>query len=231
MSAMNGPADAPAPAPAPYAGAEPAPSRRTLLVRHSGLLLELGIVTAGVLIALSVDTVRVWRAHQSLAAEARATMLSEVEQNRKALADAMASLGSTQKTYIAALRDARGRLAGRPADTSDFNMNVQMAGLSSAAYATAEITGALGYMNYDDVRRFTSVYEAQRRYQSLQDQIALELWAVATPVLFGGDLSGARPQELEAFARGLEHMLARLLTLQGFGEGLRQSYEMVLDPK
>ena len=41
-------------------------------------LLELVIVVAGVLIALSVDTVREWRNERALAAEARANLLSEI---------------------------------------------------------------------------------------------------------------------------------------------------------
>src|SRR2546423_15667076 len=93
------------------------PRHREHIFTRSGLLLELGIVTAGVLIALSVDTVRVWRTHQSLAAEARSQMLSEVAQNKKALEQVLASLGGTQKTYIRALRDARGRLDGKRPDT------------------------------------------------------------------------------------------------------------------
>jgi hypothetical protein len=214
---------------APGAAPNAPPSHRAHKFSRSGVLLELGIVTAGVLIALSVDTVRVWRTHQSLAAEARATMLSEVAQNKKVLDEALASLGATQKTYVRALRDARAKLNGRRGDSGDFNMSVNMAPLSSAAYTTAELTGALGYMNYDDVRRFADVYDAQRRFQSLQDQIAIDEWQVGTPVLFG-DLSGARPQELEAWTRGLEQLLAKLLTLRGFGEGLRLAYGGILKP-
>jgi len=224
---MTGSADAIPPDAAP----EPPPSRRAHILKRSDLLLELAIVTAGVLIALSVDTVRVWRAHQSLAAEGRATMLSEVSQNKKALEQALDSLGPTQKMYIRALRDARARLTGKRADSGDVNGSVRLAPLSSAAYTTAEITGALGYMKYDDVRRFAAVYEAQRIYQSLQEQIAIDVWEVGTPVLFGGDLSGARPQELEAWTRGLEQLLAKLLALRGFGEGLRQSYDGILKLK
>ena len=224
---MTGAADAIAPDATP----EPPPSRRAHIHRRSDVLLELAIVTAGVLIALSVDTVRVWRAHQSLAAEARATMLSEVTQNKKALEQALASLGPTQKMYIRALRDARARLTGKRADSGDINGSVSLAPLSSAAYTTAEITGALAYMNYDDVRHFAAVYEAQRIYQSLQEQIAIDVWVVGTPVMFGGDLSRARPQELEAWTRGLEQVLAKLLALHGFGEGLRQSYDGILKPQ
>jgi hypothetical protein len=216
---------------APDAAPEPPPSRRAHILRRDGLLLELVIVTAGVLIALSVDTVRVWRAHQSLAAEARATMLSEVAQNKKALEEALASLGATQKVYTGALRDVRARLTGKRVESGDVNLSVRMAPLSSAAYTTAEITGALGYMKYDDVRRFAAVYEAQRRYQSMQDQFALDVWAILTPMMLGGDPSGARPQELEAWKRGLEQLLAGLMTLNAFGEGLRQSYDGILKPQ
>jgi hypothetical protein len=207
------------------------PRHRGHIFTRSGLLLELGIVTAGVLIALSVDTVRVWRTHQSLAAEARSQMLSEVAQNKKALERVLASLDGTQKTYFRALRDARGRLAGKAADTGDFNMSVSMAPLSSAAYTTAEITGALGYMNYDEVRRFADVYEAQRRYQALQDEIAIGEWEIATPVMFGGSLLASHPRELEAWTHSLEQLIAKLLSLHGFGEGLRIAYVGILKPQ
>ena len=48
-------------------------------------LLELVIVVAGVLIALSVDTVREWRNERALAAEARANLLSEIGENKQDL--------------------------------------------------------------------------------------------------------------------------------------------------
>jgi hypothetical protein len=195
-------------------------------------LLELLVVTAGVLIALSVDTLREWRSERSLAAEARTTMLAEIAENRQALEDNLPALRATQQVYLGVLRDARARRAGQPVDASgDVNMNFTMVPLSTAAYATAEITGAVGFMTFNDVRRFAAVYEAQRRFQEMQDRFARDVYAVVAPAMFGGDLSGARPQDLDTWVRGLEQLLAGLQMLAEFGEGLRQGYAVALDAK
>jgi hypothetical protein len=218
----------PSAAPEPPQSQPSGPGGRREILSRSSLLLELVIVTAGVLIALSVDTVRQWRAHESLADEARATMLAEVAQNKSALDEALTALGATRDTYTRVLGNARERLAGKPVEEGNVNLNFKPAVLSKAAYTTAEITGALGYMRYEDVRYLATVYEAQARFASLQDQLLLDIGEIVMPLMFGRDISDAGPQQLEEWARGLETLLARMLMLQGFGEGLRLAYAGVL---
>ena len=217
----------------PEASEEPAAplsgrSYQSRFMRRGGLLMELVIVTAGVLIALSVDTIREWRGHQALAAEARATLLSEVAANRQMLEGAFKELDAAQKLYMKLLEDTRTAIAGTPFPDQDFNLSVRPAGLSRAAYATAEITGALAYMNYDEVRGWTAVYDTQQAYQSAQDQFQVDLWNVSIPILYGVDLSAATPQELEAVKRGMQQLLAGLMAQRSLGLALRFTYDAVL---
>jgi hypothetical protein len=51
-----------------------------------------------------------------------------------------------------------------------FELRASGAGLSAAACQTAEITGAFGYMDYEEVRRFAGLYDLQSKYMSFRDE-------------------------------------------------------------
>ena len=53
-------------------------SRQPRVYSFRWFLLELATITAGVLIALSVDSVREWQQHRSLVRQARATIAREI---------------------------------------------------------------------------------------------------------------------------------------------------------
>ena len=126
-------------------------------------LLELVIVVAGVLIALSVDTVREWRNERALAAEARANLLSEIGENKQDLDKVLQRFDRAEAEFRKGHAAATNLLAGRPLGIDSLNFGFEMAELSAAAYATAEITGAFAFMDYADVREFSSLYDLQRQ--------------------------------------------------------------------
>jgi uncharacterized protein (DUF3084 family) len=67
-----------------------APHKPILTVKEAAV--HLAIVTAGILIALSLEGLREWREHRSLVNEARANLLSEIRDNRKEVAAAVGAL-------------------------------------------------------------------------------------------------------------------------------------------
>ena len=193
-----------------------------------GALIELAIVTAGVLIALSFDTVRQWRANDALAAEARANLLNEIGQNKKQLDLTLEQTEKNQKDFMSAHSRIQDVLAGKPLGEANINLNNRIANLSGAGYQTAEITGAFGYMGYEEVRKFAGLYDMQARYVRLQDEAVGSLSQVGAPIrLAGGPDKLSRP-ELESVKAGLERAIGQLDVQWQIGKILTEVYARAL---
>ena len=89
---------------------------------------------------------------------------------------------------------------------------------------TAEVTGAFAYMEYDDVRRFASVYDLQRKYDALQDQSVNYVAAASGPLLLLADPEEAQKRQLEDWTVKIEQALAALNVQQQLAQHLSQSY-------
>ena len=168
-------------------------------------ILELVIVAVGVMIALSVDTVREWRANDRLAADARANILNEIRENAARLDNLLPQV----QRHVQEHRDLHARLVnvlgGKPME-GEVRLNYTGAGLSAAAYQTAEITGAFRYMDYDEVRRYSGLYALQAQ---LTGENMTQGRSPLAPLMLrpAGELS--RP-ELEAVISDIAQGFARL---------------------
>jgi len=62
-----------------------------------------------------------------------------------------------------------------------LSLSYNLALLNTASRSTAEATGALGYMDYAEVKRFATVYDLQQEFNRLQDRLieAWRKWALA----------------------------------------------------
>lgn len=193
-----------------------------------GAAIELVIVTAGVLIALSVDTVREWRSHRSLAAEARANLLNEIRANKREIDDVLANFARTEADYRKGYTAAENLLAGRPIGFNELHFGFRLAELSAAAYTTAEVTGAFGFMDYDDVRAFSGVYDFQRKYDALQDQSISSIIAVTGPMVVTDGPGPNRPEDLLEWKRRIESAIGGLQIQKQLGDRLSAAYAEVL---
>jgi hypothetical protein len=192
-----------------------------------GALVELIIVTAGVLIALSVDTVRQWRANEALAAQARQNILIEIRQNKERLDSSIKQLHNNRQAYIDTYHAADNVLAGRPHGLEKIQLDNNATNLTEAAYSTAEITGAFGQMAYEDVRRFAGLYGVQRRFSAIEQQFS-GIISDATGPLMLVELQKMSPAELDRVKQGLERALGSLTTRAIAGQTLSRAYAATL---
>jgi hypothetical protein len=102
--------------------ARPSPARRRRS-RHR-LVIELVIVTAGVLIALLLDGLVEWYRYRVLVHEARATIAREISDNRQELQATLDGIEDRNRRMAQALRFAEELMARQRTEITDMNLGV-----------------------------------------------------------------------------------------------------------
>ncbi|MEM9234318.1 MAG: hypothetical protein AAGA69_08790 [Pseudomonadota bacterium] len=120
---------------------------------------EAAFVVFGVVLALAANGWREARADQAEAAAAHLAIQQEIQDNRDAVAQAVAA------------HDVRLEAIGNPQDSAPVDMRAFRDGfirpastLSKAAWNSASETGALAHMEFETVRELGALYAYQDRY-------------------------------------------------------------------
>jgi hypothetical protein len=183
----------------------PAPTERR---RTGRVLADLLTITAGVLIALSLEGLIGWARDRRLVATARAAIEQELADNLVEVEGIAASAAANRGRIRQALQLANELIASETSTIQQVNLGFDVAELSSAGFDTAERTGALGMMGYQQARRYAQVYEAQRMFVAHQDRMLEQLEAAAASMT--GDPYGALPGDIERFRQHLLSLVAML---------------------
>jgi hypothetical protein len=136
-------------------------------------LLHLFTITVGLLIATQIESCVEWRHHVHLAEEARIALRAEIENNLKDLRGIQPGL-KVWRDQIDADLAALKRIQEHPNDPAaqHTSLAVHSGGvtLDDTAWRTAQSTGALAYMPYEEAGRYTNIYEAQSTLQAMEDK-------------------------------------------------------------
>jgi hypothetical protein len=111
-----------------------------------------------------------WADHRLLVREASANVIAELRTNKQELDGLFASLEQEKAQLEHADEVADLLLAHKPLEHITMVLESHGAELKNAAVTTGQITGAFGYMEYSDVRRYADVYDLQAQYMRLQER-------------------------------------------------------------
>jgi hypothetical protein len=190
------------------------------------LSIQLATITAGILIALSLEGLREWRHERALVDEARKTIAREIADNLKEVDGENAGL-ATRQANIQKLIDVVNRvLAKKPSGVTEMNVTANIAELNAAGWQTAERMGALAHMEYDEVQRYSKLYGLQQLYADRQRRTFEH--AVSALTAIPGSPDDAPPQALEAFRLRLQELRADLLVEEQLGKHLSEEYRKTL---
>ena len=156
-------------------------------------------ITAGVLIALLINGLVEWNANRNLVRDARANIALELAANKMVVEMLNAATPDRLKQIDDALSFANAALTAQPINVRSLHLNFSLAELSSAAWRTAERTGALSHMAYDEVQRFSALYDFQDLFADRQRDLMAQV-AAAFSVL-GPDFDPSKPNlnDMESF--------------------------------
>jgi len=176
--------------------------------------IHLTIVTIGLFIALSLEALIEYVHHRHLVAEARANIRTEIEANHKAAEDDLnllqTAIDNTQANIEtihrlqAHAKDFHGSLKGN----MDFNAP------DEAAFLTARDTGALSYMPYAEVQRYSDLYFLEELVKTKSIAVGDSVFGSLTVTQMYTDMDNLPPDEVINMLRANANALLQLKVLK-----------------
>jgi hypothetical protein len=185
-------------------------------------------ITAGVLIALLINGLVQWNDNRSLVAEARATITREIADNKEELDSTIAGMQGDMKKFDSAIQFATEILAAKKTSVHELYLNVNLADLSATGWRTAERTGALSHMNYDEVQRYSKLYDFQELLVEQQRGLVGRLGE--TIAILNGNFDPDNPnrRDLELFRERAMALRAHLTVHEQMAKRLAENYAEAL---
>ena len=190
---------------------------------------ELVTITAGILIALTLEGVVNWRHHRTLAREARANIVNELRENQRDLTKERQDLQKMEQDGQVLISLVHQLETNRTTPIRQFQYAFTLAELHSTSWNTASATGALSFMPYTEVKRYTEVYDLQHAFTALQERAfaaSLDVQGLAT--LLWRNPATLTTAELSDAERRLGIALADVAAMDEIAKPLNQRYDELL---
>ena len=202
---------------------EEAPRRGVRLITARELAVEIVIIVLAVLIALSVEGVRGWRADRAKVAEARANISKEMRDN-KAEIDSMPAGYARVRAELDAAAAAAQTILDTKKGPSELNLHFEFAELGRVSRTTAELTGALALMDYDEVRKYEAIYETQEMFSSTERRCYQDFLSVISYARLAPEPEKALPAELIEWRRQIYLVRSTIDVLEQIAKRLSAAY-------
>ena len=136
------------------------------------IVLEAAFVVLGVVLALAANEWRENVSHAAQAEKAMQTIHDEIQFNRAAVFGSLEYHFQLTDTLVTFMQAPSGQNDVSPfPDTRIFSKGfIAPASLLKTAWQTANSTGAVAYMKYEDVLDFSRIYEQQEDYEYQSQQ-------------------------------------------------------------
>jgi hypothetical protein len=110
-----------------------------------------------------------------------------------------------------------------PVNNITFNWTLEE--LHATSWSTASATGAIAYMNYAEVKRYTRVYDLQQQFMTVQNRAFDSIVAVyGLSTLLQRDMKRVSDSELAQAERTLGLALAYAGTVESVENALNEEY-------
>ena len=185
-------------------------------------LLHLGTFTVGLLIALGLEAVAEHIHHQHLVAEARENISREISENHEHLLADLASLAKDaerMRSNIVVVRQLRDHQPH-----ADLHFNVAWSGFTDSAWRTAQSTGAVSFMPYNQLQDFSDLYTQQAYLTTLGANLFTSQSRAPSILAAETSIENLRPDQLAQLMNNLTTLLAEIDLLQGLLPDLDRRY-------
>ncbi|HET6844442.1 MAG TPA: hypothetical protein VFK06_22575 [Candidatus Angelobacter sp.] len=188
--------------------------------------VHLLIVTLGILIALSFEGLLEWRHHRSLVREARDNLALEIADNKKAIDDDLPRIAESEEALKHTISVVQNLKTPHYSPQGRLGSSLSLTSLHATAWDTANRSGAVSYMSYNEVRKYTELYGLQQVFLDVQHEAMapiIELGGTATTI-FSKDKKHISQQELDEIQRICNRSLVLEQTLENAAKQLSEAY-------
>lgn len=173
-------------------------------------LLHLLTITIGLLIALSLEGLVEWQHHRHLVHEAEASLHTEIENNSRALADAITALHKNQDDLKHDVIVLKYIIKNHKApDKNNMTLGLGIRTFDDVSWKTAQSTTALAYMPYAQVEEYSDIYSTQSELNDAEHQAARDAIISLAPFM---NIDKEDPDPTEGQANEIKQ---KIETLQG----------------
>ena len=177
------------------------------------IALHLGIITIGLFIALSLEGLVEYVHHRHLLAEARANIRQELEDNHKSAQSDLVLLQKNIEREQANVRTLHAFMQDPKHFSGSIENTFSFSSMDDAAWRTARDTGALSYMPYNEVQRYSDLYLLEDLVNGTAVTIAERDYLALAPTREGYDMDRFPPEELSQMLRDNAAVEVQLITL------------------
>lgn len=188
-------------------------------------VVHLVMIALGVLIALGAEGAVEYVHNRHVVAEARENLMAEMRDNKHTLDDNLPKLKRNEELLKESLEDLQKLKNDRKAKTRDLALNLNFFSLSDTSWRTAQATGALALMKYQQVEDFAGYYDVQEMLNHLTTSLEdtwLDMTAAFNPL--GDDPSKMDDRQLGEVQRRVQLSLGRLIAVENIGHSLDDLY-------
>jgi hypothetical protein len=191
-------------------------------------LLHLLTITIGLLIALGLEGYAEHWKQRELRKDAETKLRQEIRDNAQEIALVHNATASEQANLKRIVDFLGARKKNEPYDTRQIRLDFTLGEVKSASWKTAAATGALGFMEYDQVQRYSAVYQLQDKYSALQDQTIDEFLQLQSYFIYGFDPEKITPVDGGSPELDTRRALVHLTAMDQVGTALASAYDAVL---
>jgi hypothetical protein len=190
--------------------------------------IHLLTITVGLLIALGLEAGVEALHHRNERKEAEATLRQELTQNRLTLVAIQKQSDREREGLANILKFLEDIREGRKGDPSVQGINLNVEPLQSSGWHTASATGALSYMSYERVQRFSAAYLEQ---QLFEEAVARAIGHFELLATYGGkarDPREIKPRDVESAIGNVRQVMADINTMSDITRATLSLYDDAL---
>lgn len=195
-------------------------------------LFHMFTVVLGILIALGMEGIVEWAHHRALVREARENIATEIRKNKENVDTDLAEIRKREEELNHVIEAMR-QLEKAPGSFKHgwLGFHVTNRDLYSTAWQTATVSGAVTYMKYDELNRYTDVYLTQQAFTSLQEQALNQMITIGGMMevtMKDRDLKKVPAEKFQAIAQEAYKDLIVHQTLENISKDLSKAYGDIL---
>jgi hypothetical protein len=193
--------------------------------------LQLVTITAGILIALSLEGVRESFHNRALVREARENIRREIADNKRGVDGEIADIDKRNARLDTVFRFVHDIATTGRSDVHQIELRLDFPTLSVASWQTADRTGAFAHMEYAEVQKYAAVYGFQDLLIA-QHRRAMETLTTSLGILAStesGDPTKATPPELQRFRDQLVTLKSILVVEGDWARSASERYQKALE--